>query len=351
MKDLYIYFIFILLIFSKLIFPQIEKEAQTCPQGMISYWKLDEFGAVNTFLDSYGGMNASSSSSNRPTQDTGIVNNARKFNGKSDIVVLDNNAFDWEIHSSFSIELWVKTTDSGIGNKVFIGKYEGPAKMSWWLGYNDSNNVVFELNDSNRIGSDLQGTKKINDGKWHHIVAIRNDSLTVLELYVDGVEDGIITTFFTGNFSNSGSINIGYYIDNYHYSGLLDEIAIYNKALSKDLILHHYNNGLLGKGYCDTFITDVKNNLETPIKYTLEQNYPNPFNPSTTIAFSIPSPGDVKLTVYNMLGQHISTLVDDFLSPGFYVDDFKSGNLPSGVYLYKLEADGFSEIKKMILIR
>lgn len=90
--------------------------------------------------------------------------------------------------------------------------------------------------------------------------------------------------------------------------------------------------------------TDVK-------EYALAQNFPNPFNPSTKIAFSLPKQGNVTLKVYNMLGKEIATLVNEIRNIGNYEVNFDGANLSSGVYFYKLEAEGFSEVKRMMLIK
>jgi hypothetical protein len=90
---------------------------------------------------------------------------------------------------------------------------------------------------------------------------------------------------------------------------------------------------------------------EIPSEYLLEQNYPNPFNPSTTIQFSIPEQTFVKLEVFNTLGEKIATLVSEELSAGNYKYDWDAADLPSGVYLYRLQTAAFSISKKMILLR
>ena len=86
-------------------------------------------------------------------------------------------------------------------------------------------------------------------------------------------------------------------------------------------------------------------------RFSLHQNYPNPFNPYTKIKFDITKLSDVKLVVYDLLGREMATLVNERLKAGTYEVDFEGRELPSGVYFYKLEADGFVDVKKMVLIR
>jgi hypothetical protein len=91
--------------------------------------------------------------------------------------------------------------------------------------------------------------------------------------------------------------------------------------------------------------------IAVPDIYELSQNYPNPFNPNTVISYSIPLPSNVKLIVYNTLGQTINTLESGYKQPGNYSINFNASDLPSGIYFYKLEAGSFSQIKKMILLK
>ncbi len=90
---------------------------------------------------------------------------------------------------------------------------------------------------------------------------------------------------------------------------------------------------------------------EIPQSFSLYQNYPNPFNPSTKFRFSIPLKSLVKLNVFDVLGRHVTTLVNQNLESGTYETDWKANDIPSGIYFYRIEAEGFTVTKKMILVK
>jgi hypothetical protein len=114
--------------------------------------------------------------------------------------------------------------------------------------------------------------------------------------------------------------------------------------------------GTMGGGiavYNETGIVSVDEGefKKLPTDYFLFQNYPNPFNPTTRIKFDLPKSSHVLLRVFDLLGQEKTTLVDKELSSGYHEIEFDAGNLPSGIYFYRLEAEGFIQTKKMILVR
>ena len=95
----------------------------------------------------------------------------------------------------------------------------------------------------------------------------------------------------------------------------------------------------------------IEDEFPLPTVYSLYQNFPNPFNPSTTIKYSIPNEGRVSLTVFNLLGEEVTTLVNEEQSAGNYKVEFNISSLPSGVYFYQLKAGTFVSTRKMLLIR
>ncbi|MBI5808583.1 MAG: putative Ig domain-containing protein [Ignavibacteriales bacterium] len=101
-----------------------------------------------------------------------------------------------------------------------------------------------------------------------------------------------------------------------------------------------------------TVVPDTKvEGEEVPVSFELYQNYPNPFNPTTSIKFALPKESQVKLSVYTILGQEVATLVNSVMSAGYHTVNFDASNLPSGMYIYKIDAGSFSQIKKMLLMK
>ena len=98
-------------------------------------------------------------------------------------------------------------------------------------------------------------------------------------------------------------------------------------------------------------ITGLENNEVLPKKYQLNQNYPNPFNPTTQISFDLLKKSKVKLSVYNLLGKRIAVLIDEIKNAGPHAVSWDASDLASGVYMYRLEADGFVQTRKMILLQ
>jgi hypothetical protein len=98
-------------------------------------------------------------------------------------------------------------------------------------------------------------------------------------------------------------------------------------------------------------LTDVDDPDFSPSSFSLDQNFPNPFNPSTKISFTLDKSGIATLTLYNVLGQKVSTLLSQDLVAGRHSINFNASNLPSGVYFYKLESGNFVAVKKLMLLK
>ncbi len=154
-----------------------------------------------------------------------------------------------------------------------------------------------------------------------------------------------VFTFVTANYAGISA-----------FQNSVPVIVDLNNDGDKDLMLGNIKGGLYYYENWDVFgIQQI--GTEIPNNYSLYQNYPNPFNPTTKIKFSIPllrgvSEGrGVLLIIYDITGKIVSTLINQPLNAGTYEVDFDASNLPSGVYFYKLTGGGFSESKRMILVK
>ena len=130
------------------------------------------------------------------------------------------------------------------------------------------------------------------------------------------------------------------------------------------LAINFTNNSISGclegwaVGYAGTVVKMIgltvgtaNNQTSLPETYKLEQNYPNPFNPTTTINYSIPHEGFVKLVVTDILGKQVAVLVNENKPAGNYSVNFDAANIPSGVYFYKIETGDFTAVKKMVVMK
>jgi hypothetical protein len=167
-------------------------------------------------------------------------------------------------------------------------------------------------------------------------------------LTIPGVktEDGDGIAKFTDlndNWAQSGTVRYstidGLPIGALHWTNAIDT---YNSAAAYAAVT---------SGYCGDCNGVENNSSGLPLRYELLQNYPNPFNPTTTINFTLAKASDVKLAVYNVLGQKVATLVDTRMSAGQQSVVFDASRLASGVYFYHIDAGSFNSVKKMMLLK
>ncbi|MBU2584882.1 MAG: T9SS type A sorting domain-containing protein, partial [Bacteroidetes bacterium] len=169
------------------------------------------------------------------------------------------------------------------------------------------------------------------------------------EIYINGELDAFSS--FSGLILTTPiDLMIGQVLPNnnqYNFKGVLDEIRIYNYAISYGTIQKFYD-----------IVTDVQDHqeIQIPANYGLYQNYPNPFNNQTNIKFQVSNESNVKLEIFNVIGQKIITLVDENKLPGYYSLKWNGKNeggetVNSGIYFIHFSAANFSEIKKMALFK
>jgi len=120
------------------------------------------------------------------------------------------------------------------------------------------------------------------------------------------------------------------------------------QALADTLIRYFGPEGIWFK---TTPVSVRLTDLTTPTDFQLSQNYPNPFNPTTMIRFSIPKSSNVRIVIYNSVGQKVDELINTQKSAGNYFVDWDASNYASGIYIYRMEADNFVQVKKMMLMK
>lgn len=228
----------------------------SCPAGMSHYWKLDE-SAGKRYADFIGFDDATCT--NCPVPSTGILKGAQRFGAINSVNAADDNTVDWSSKDSFSIEFWMKADKANNceGNQVMLGRNDNWSELHWWTGCWEGGAAGFVLRDKTGEIAVLKGEKIIMDGQWHLITAVRDSSKNEVSLYVDAVKDASAIQTYSSGFESAGTaLNIGWLnLDSgYNYSGSLEEIAIFNKALSDHDIFRDYWDGVNGFGHCEQAI-------------------------------------------------------------------------------------------------
>jgi uncharacterized repeat protein (TIGR01451 family) len=241
------------------------EETQTCPAGMLAYWNLDETGGP-LYDDFYYGHDGECAGY-CPTPSTGQIDRGQAFDGGDGIdvpVVPGDDSFSWGADDSFSIEFWMKADSAhscSLSNEVIVGRDDYPNnQLHWWVGVGCwvGGKAAFVLRDNDGNLGAVVGTTDLADGSWNHVVAVRDASTNENRIYVNGVPEGVVSPSYSssGFGSPTAALNIGW-LDRegshgYHFNGTVDEVAVYDRALSPDEIRQYHNEGLAERWYCQT---------------------------------------------------------------------------------------------------
>lgn len=237
--------------------------------------------------------------------------------------------------------IFLKTTDAGATWINKVGLFISPFETAQSVYFSDANTGYYCTNTTNgRI------VKTTNGGDtWTLINDIANVGAGWDMSFVNPTTGYVCTS--AGNVLKTTNAGVNWGVQNTPLTENLYQIHFPSVntgyiACWSGKILKTTNGGL-------TFTGNI--NSEIPDKYMLEQNYPNPFNPQTIIRFSIPERNFITLKVFDIKGQEVKSLISEEYQPGNYEIKLTGDNLSSGVYYYRLQSKGFTETRKMILLK
>ena len=172
-------------------------------------------------------------------------------------------------------------------------------------------------------------------------------SVVIYSLNQDSIQSGMGVVFKIALMVNQGVVHNSLMVSQI----ILPNNVVFSSPAGSTLSKEDYPGIFLLKYTPPVKINNKNFPIDLPKTFRLLQNYPNPFNPVTKIRFVVPKPSHILVEVYNVLGQRVSTLVNEEKPPGYYVVDFNASSLASGFYIYRLEANGFNAVRKMIVTK
>jgi hypothetical protein len=292
------------------------------------------------------GFNGTVNNAQLTSDHAGLINNAYAFNGStSSIVVANNQGLNFQ--NALTVSFWMKVRGSYAGREQYPISH-GNWQNRWKLSISPVTNRL-RLTVKNTLGQvkDLDGETSLILDSTYSIAGWYSGS--DLELYLNGELDAFVP--FSGLLNTTASaLTIGQSLpgdNNYDFNGVLDDIRIYDYALSLQEI-------------ASLVVTSVHQRDVTgiPATFALEQNYPNPFNPGTTIGFTIAGVGHeaigtrrVKLAVYDVLGREVAVLVDENRLPGTYEVRWNASGMASGLYFCRMRSGDFLQTRTMLVLR
>ncbi len=249
-------------------------------------------------------------------------------------------------YSSMTFSAWIRTSAGSTSRQVFTIYEDATHCLALGQTWRNDNLYLWERyggTDFRWVINSGTGTAPLQ--QWHHVAFTLDAGTDSASLYVDSVLRGHakMSGYSPASFDTITHTSIGhaYYSSDQAqdaYDGAIDEVKIYNRALS------HFE--------IQTILSVESSFARTiPIGCVLAQNYPNPFNPSTTIQYVLPRRSYVTLMVYNALGQEVAKLQDGEVERGNHVVHFDGSNLASGVYFYTMRAGAFVQTRKLVLVK
>jgi len=256
------------------------------------------------------------------------------------ITIMDQEELDFH-NENLAVSLWAYPIQGYDNPQYFFmkGDRSGSVKFNNYALRINSGYAEFIVHSESGAKKVARSSFVVVENEWNFIAAFYDYTNSKLYLWNNADSTPIDTFDFNAPlFPNDNKLYIGTSGENgfKRFWGRIDDLRISNEI--SDVIDNITN-----------IETSNANSYST--KLLLNQNYPNPFNPETILRFSLAKSGFTELNVYNIIGKHIISLVHSDLPAGEHTIRFNAINLPSGVYIYQLQQGGFSELKKMILIK
>lgn len=269
----------------------------------------------------------------------GRANGAFLFDGASSWVRVPNDS-GLNFRQAMSINFWMK-----IGAFFEREQYpisHGNWQNRWKVSISNKRLRWTVKTTASSNPKDLDSETQLVTDSLYNVTALYDGA--DMEIYLNGALDAF--TRWSGTIlPTSIDLTIGQALpneNNYNFKGVLDDIRIYNYALSVQQIANLFDL---------TTSAERPTSPIVPDRLMLEQNYPNPFNPFTTINFSIPEESTVSLKVFDVLGREVAMLVNTPLRAGFHSVSWSAKRFASGMYSYTLQTPSSSVTKKMVLIK
>ena len=336
----------------------------TTPTGLVAAYAFEEGSGTKVSDASGHGLTGTIVGATWTT--SGKYDKALSFDGTSSYVDLGNPTA-LQLTGSMTWSAWVNAAANPPDDGQIIAKSNGSSGWQFKTSPDTGPHtfgVAVSSSSTKMIQRYSKTVRALNT--WYYVAGVYNASAKTLDIYVNGVlDDGVLKgTVPSSQHNVSVNVNIGRRAGGFYFNGIIDEVRVYNRALTQVEIQTDMNtqlSTLLAPAAASAQVVEqdpdiisaggVATKTLVPDKYGLEQNYPNPFNPSTTLRYAIPTEGHVRLQLFNILGGLVATLVDQDQRAGYYQATFDAGRLASGVYIYRIQAMGFVASKKLLLMK
>jgi hypothetical protein len=260
------------------------------------------------------------------------------------------SAAPFDLGDAFTITAWTLLREGLTDIKTLVANCEGGSRIDGFKLFVNN----WETANHRIVAEPSDGTDRIDvnspenayeEGVWNHVALTVDRANGLMEIYLNGLpvqeSPGTVTGFQVTRALFVGAMPPG---NVYNWQGRIDDLRVYDGVLTEEEVqdamvpLPTAAPGPFGLG-------------AGPRGFRLGQNFPNPFNPATRIPYHLPSPGPVRLEVFDLSGRAVALVESGVRAAGWHEAPFDAGTLPAGVYLCVLEAGPFADTRKMLLVK